>query len=166
MDEANLNQIREAISQLRELGSIQKLEALVSPDVFEDFRKRVTTDKSLVGTFAGIDIIALPEMPEGEMVIVPAGTNPQIALAVVKARRAAKEQKEKKQFTIPDERHAEWLNYLERKGYIKVVETKHENDQVVKVVDMTEEGNRVVDTQEFQDDKTWFFETGQLPKEK
>jgi len=162
VDEADFDVLKEAVSQLRELEGVRELEALVSLDLFELLVEIMTTDNSFASVFRDIDIIVVPEMPEGEMVIVPAGTDPQSVVEILKASRA-EEQEEDDQLA---ERKAEWLNWLERKEYVKVIDNQEENGRTVKVVDVTDEGKRIMGTQEFQYDKTWFFETGQLPKEK
>lgn len=169
MDDNRFNEIRQAISDLKALGGVQQLEAVCAPNVFEALKEKLTKDKQAGDLFTSIPLYIVPEMPDDEMAIVPAGTNHQIVAAIMKARREREKQeaedKEKGQFTIQDQRQADWLNYLDRKGYIKVVEKKQENGREVKVVGLTEEGKRAHDTQKFQDDKIWFFETGQLPKE-
>lgn len=153
-----LDEVMKAVADLRKHGCVHKQELLVAPDVYKAM-KGIEEQKGFYSAFCGIDIFVVMEMPEGQMALVPEGTDHKLTAEMLRLRR----DKEKNQFTIPDHRHAEWLNWMERKGYIVVKDTKYENGQVVKVVDLTEEGKRISDTEKFERDKEWFFETGKLP---
>lgn len=162
MSDEILQHIRQAVLQMRSTGCPHKLEAMIAPNVHEYLKGRDQA-ASLFMQFEGIPVVVLPELPDDEMVIVSEGTPKEIIIELAKERR--RQENAKKQFIIADERQAEWLNYLERKKYLVVVETKTENDQLVRVIDFTEEGKRYLDSEKGEQDRNWFFETGKLPRE-
>lgn len=167
MSDEILQRIRQAVLQMRSFGSpSQELKAILAPDVYEALYKDASGHKaSMFMQFEGIKIVAVPEMPEGEIVMVPAGVPTEIALELVKERKRCEQIENNGQFTVADERQAEWLNYLERKKYLVVKKTEIIDGRVTKTIDFTDEGKRYLDSEKGEQDKNWFFETGKLPRE-
>lgn len=157
-----LDEVMKAVADLRKLGCSGKQELLVAPDVYKHL-DGIESQKDFYSAFCGINIFLVPEMPEGQMAIVPEGTNHKLASEMLRLRRQREEAQAKGQFTVESERQAEWLNWMERKGYIKVVKETNENGQLVQHVELTKKGKRVTDTEKYEQDKALFTETGKLP---